>query len=549
MARHHATAGAVEAGELGLFDEPAPERGDNWERHVSAPEGMDEVAVSVEVSPLMVYTAVRLCGALAADQVLDRILTDERLRENDDSLGALLDGNRWVLQHGPQVGWLPTDCEASEFRRRIRQARDGLLVRSGDINDGEIDWEVASEVLREAHGLLGTLTHVFDLLDVSVTRELTCSALANNGQRETDIVARHLAEFIATQTAISSRIGCQSAFRCLYEPRSAKQARSLGAPTVDPVDPSGTVIGSWIVRGQGVKAFRPALTRLHTHLDDRLQEDAESFEPFLCRQRIVTDATPALRRTAERVLSAKRMASTRQTVALARLFAPSPWALAEGLWRLQGQDAGEERAPYLDELRWAFGQADERVFLAGLPFDVTPTVRAIVAALLRGGPASTQRELAERAGVTTQSVRNNRETLVALQRLGLLTTDDGWRVRLPTREERHEYAVGCRPQYLVGDWTAHDHVPSLAACLHDVLGDCGVDRRPLEDCWAALSVGSPPPERLLDHWPWLGPYLRVLGVLLDETASWVPEPRWETTVTYGVAPDAQQATLAMAAAD
>lgn len=68
------------------------------------------------------------------------------------------------------------------------------------------------------------------------------------------------------------------------------------------------------------------------------------------------------------------------------------------------------------------------------------TVDKVIYALLRANNRLSQRELADRAGVSTQSLRNNRDVLEAL---GLVSIDgNGWRLQLAFRTtEEHRAGI------------------------------------------------------------------------------------------------------------
>lgn len=119
--------------------------------------------------------------------------------------------------------------------------------------------------------------------------------------------------------------------------------------------------------------------------------------------------------------------------------------------------------------------------------ELPPTVGKVLYSLLRADERPSQRELADHADVSTQSLRNNRNVLEAL---GLVSVDgNGWRLQLSfrTTEERR---TGIVP---------------------DVVGDTFVD------AVSKLLETRPPPERYGD------PDDPVGGILF-----WPPDP-WSLT--------------------
>lgn len=69
--------------------------------------------------------------------------------------------------------------------------------------------------------------------------------------------------------------------------------------------------------------------------------------------------------------------------------------------------------------------------------ELPPTVGKVLYSLLRADERLSQRELADRAGVSTQSVRNDRDILEAL---GLVSVDNGWRLELSFRTDAERCA-------------------------------------------------------------------------------------------------------------
>ena len=110
---------------------------------------------------------------------------------------------------------------------------------------------------------------------------------------------------------------------------------------------------------------------------------------------------------------AKDLTATRTAVTLARAFAGSPYDAADALHTLtpESKAPGREIAP--DELRYALSTLSPGRILP----DTAPTVSKVVHALLTTAESLNQRDLADRAGVSTQSVRNHRNILEAFDLL------------------------------------------------------------------------------------------------------------------------------------
>lgn len=198
---------------------------------------------------------------------------------------------------------------------------------------------------------------------------------------------------------------------------------------------------------------------------------------------------------------AKDLTATRTAVTLARALAGSPYDAADALHTLtpESKAPGREIAP--DELRYALSTLSPGRILP----DTAPTVSKVVHALLTTAESLNQRDLADRAGVSTQSVRNHRNILEAFDLLR--ETEGSLRFAFPFRDERTDQGRGAAvlPSYAVGnpDREAHTRPP-------DVLFDA-VDRL-IED-----------PSQLADPeaWPWLS----LLEALLDVETADAPHER------------------------
>lgn len=431
-AAHHGAAAAAPSGGIALDDRPVESRDDPRPASVSFDESRDELVVSVEADgPLA--TAVRLCVALTSDRVFGSVLTPDRL-DGGRPFAGLVEDNPYILRRTRCLGYLKDeDAGATAYCRRLRAAREDLLELAGDVRDADGDYNagVASQVLRDAHGLAATVTQLLDLAGVNLVREIRLPEYSRNIHDK-----RHtMLKWLSRAVALSSRKGHYSAFRVLYEDREDKREQILGAPTCH--DPTGDHIGSWTLVGPGVSKLAPDLEGDLEH-DLARQEDGENYAEFAVDVPVAdADRRDAVRDAVERAADATGLRPTREAVATLHATTGSPQAVLDALLRLGGQ-ADDERDRDLDrfELRYALAHLDADRLLPDLP----RSVGKILAALLNADEPLTQGELADAAGVSGQSVR---EYDGLLEALGLVDVERGsngaahaYRLRLPFRDER-----------------------------------------------------------------------------------------------------------------
>lgn len=164
-------------------------------------------------------------------------------------------------------------------------------------------------------------------------------------------------------------------------------------------------------------------------------------------------------------------------------------------------------------------------------------------------------ELAERADISKQSIRNHRDDLEAI---GLLEIDDLgtgkvtlYRLRLPFRDERGDQDAP-RPLYLPdgeGD--------GLSFSVRDVVHEVVEARGLLDEAYADETIDGYlcdwPPEMgpAIERWPWLRPWIDTICWLFGLEGSgsltgpdeWIDGP-YELTSRLGTEPATTQAQLA-----
>ena len=522
---HDAFVAMADDGEIALCERPAADPDDRRGVQFSFLEARDELVVRINASDHVARTMVRLCAALLSEPAFQQVLTRDRLAGGPEKNG--LDGlpvtNPYVLRSGACLGYLQNaDATAKAYRRRLRAARNELLVRMSDI-----DWTAEStangaiaQLAADAHGLAGTVSRIYDMLGVDIHRVVDVPdwAVENDDRR------RHLVGMLAKQTTIASRYGVYSAYRVLYEPREDKREQLLGTPDVSPADPVGDVCGSWVLVGDKVGSLREDLEDLDERLG--LQEDGEHFAPFTLGLSVVDGNRREAYATAlSRRLSLTNLEATRQAISLFRALTRDVLAASRAVrYGLHHDNNGREID--LFELRPALSvlEADEIV-----PEFGGRVVSEVILALLDVDGPITRSDLAELIGRSGQAFRDNEDSFDELETLGLLErTDLGpgrgteWRLTLPFGDERGKESAPT-PTLIVGEsgpygveWATDTALAELLLRLRDGVGrdlpGLGADLVPITTGTAYTGDIDTLVECYSEHWP----VIRLLLQLLDE---------------------------------
>lgn len=437
--RHDSLRSVASDGDVTLADRPATDRESHGDTVVSYDDDREEVAISVRGDKSVARMGTRLCDALLSEKLLRSVLTPEKLDGSDVNLSGLEENNVYVLQKGRCIGWLKRDeADGEALQDRLRAARNALTELAGRLtnDEGQFDPVVASEVTTDALGLFGTAAHLLDLLDVDLTVEIEFPEYSRDHHSNLTTIC----QFVSKLVRITSRYGHYSAERTLYEPREEKREDALGAPVVDHRDPNGTSLVNWVLAGPGLdKLAQPLQIALEDPLKADLQEDALNFAEFA----VPVDVVQGWRREAVAVLLSrmsnwKHLDATRQAIAVLRALCASVHDVGRALSRLGGEESRwDSRDLRLDDLRFALaeGLPPGRI----LPDAGAGTVSKVVHALLAADEPLAAGTLADRAGVSTQSLRDNRDLLEAV---GLVHVDDAeaggtacWRLTLPFGDE------------------------------------------------------------------------------------------------------------------
>lgn len=495
-ATHDATAAVAELGEITVAkSNVADSRTESTEtlhvRGVSYDADRDEALVSIRATTGFQYiTSVAL--SLASPRLFDQVLPVDRL-EN-------LDLSPFMLRSARCIG-----CLSSEAEEDRQVLRDGIIEwgqklagMTTDLQNGEYEDrnQFRGRIMRSAHGLAGTIAHLLDVAGVNLVREVRIP----NGLNKKDISG--IAKTMSIAASIQSSYGHFATYRQLFESRPEKQQTAL-LPTVDAADPLGEYIGSMVVRTPNPSQI---LEPLADHLSDPLpvRDDAPEIAVQVpLREVDRSDYVAVMSRVGDR----KGLRKTREAVTLCQTLASDPWAVSSALNRL-----GSEPRPRdirLDEVRVALSHLDADELLP----ETTPTVSKAVAALLRSAHPLSKTELAEKAGVSTRSLRTtgNLDALVALDLVR--ETDTGYRFALPcaTDEERGDHICPA---------PAGDKLATTRDLVYGVVCEI-IDDGPMRTADPDDPLGAPffgtglDIQPLVDELPWLNPWIRVARLLCN----------------------------------
>ncbi|WP_306055730.1 helix-turn-helix domain-containing protein [Natronococcus wangiae] len=481
---HAGAVGCGQAGDVTLVEAPFEDQtdGPDHTRYVSFDADREEAVVAVRASGPLQYV-VSLATALASPRLVNRVLTASRLKSLEDPPAILRDARC--------IGALSD--EALEDPQTLREAfiewRTDLedLTRKLAAGEYEDRDRFRGSIMRSAHGLAGSIIHLFSALGVDITRELQVpSGLETTALEE-------LATSISISAAIQGKYGVFASYRQLFESREEKRRTAL-TPTVDADDPLGSLIGSLVVRGDDVHRLRPKL-RQSLETPATVADDTPEFAIHVSLSTV--DRT-AYATTATRILQSKNLRWTRETVSLLHALTGSPYAAARALQQLATEDECRELRP--GELRYALGTLEPEQLLTDHP----PSVGRIVQTLLTAENRLSQTELAERADVSARTIRNYRDRLEALD---LIRVDEnGYRLALSfqTATERRDPVV---PTVLEENQTLLDATNALleAVLPPERYGDP-------DDPLGSVLFWPPDPSRLLDH-PDVAPWVKLAAWL------------------------------------
>ncbi len=546
--------------DIALADEAAPTREQPRDCLVGYNEDRKEVVVSLQPSPVAAFTMTRICTGLLGPLLRNTILTADNLDKDGEPLGKLLEAgvSTTALRNIYQLGCLPEQsANGEDYREELTAEYVGIIKDVPQIRtDDGFDSSLARSVCQRAHGLAGTAMRIYELLGWSVTQEWTFPD--RYSVRRPDR-RRIYQKTLAKHIAVVSRYGGYPAHRILYEDDDEIRADSLGCPNVDDVDPTGECFGQWVLRGPEIDRWASDLTDLETAGEMELQEGERNYTPFLVELSIGQATRKAtVDEAAERLCEMKDLTLTRSASALLAAFTDSVFRTAEALSGLASAH-DFERDIRLDEVRFALSTLDPEALLPNLDTDEDGSRRKsarskLVYTLLTATEPLSTGELAERAGVSKQSIRNHRDVLEAI---GLLAIDDlgpgkptYYRLTLPLRDECGDRDAP-RPLFLP-DGDGEDGQSMVRYVVHGLIEARGLgDAADADTEISDGLVGWPPDLRpAIDRWPWLRPWIDTIywlfgkegGGSLHGPGEWIDGP-FEVTSRLGTEPETVQAQL------
>jgi len=349
---------------------------------------------------------------------------------------------------------------------------------------------------------------LLDLADVDIVREVRIPEFSRN----LDSSQRNdLAETLSLGIMIQSGYGLSTSQRQLFEPRKNKRESAI-TPTVDADDPVGELIGSFVVVGNGVDTFAD---RLRRHISSEpICEDAPEFTVPIPIE--VADQRHHYAQVVKRMCRHKSIRTTREAISMLAAFTGSPYDAARALYNLQRESKAPGRDIRLDEVRFALTSLDPEHIL---PMIGKNSLSKAVHALLAADEPLSQTSLADRADVSTRSIRNHLERLAAFD--FIRKTDDGWRFALPfqTNNEPNDTPL---PYYVA---TNKEHQKKVF--VRDVLWkvvcksiDASRYSDPNDPIGSAFYADPKKviPE-LCEATEWIKPWVDMIRMLLDEEPS------------------------------
>lgn len=184
---HHAAVASAPKGGVGVDDVPlggvnnaafeewtVTRQDDNRSPIYSYNDSRDELVVGADWHGPLQYT-VSVARALLSPLAFEQVLTPDRLDGKAGDLDALLNGVKAELRDKRCLGYLKQAYSGEKYVKALEGGLEDLTTLTANIENGDFSEEqrdLRSETMKLAHGLIGTATGIYDLLDVDVTRVL-----------------------------------------------------------------------------------------------------------------------------------------------------------------------------------------------------------------------------------------------------------------------------------------------------------------------------------------------------------------------------------------
>ena len=502
--RYAAAAGSATDGGMTLIDHPIGEKTDDrGEPHWYYDCDADRLLVGAEYdNPMQWWVCIAL--ALADARTFRHVLTAERLES--DKIGDLLTNHTDLLRNSRCLGYLAdADATGEAYVDALLEAAEDLreLTRDYYHRNYEDHNSFRGDILREAHGLAGTIVHLLDLADIDVVREARLPRYLQDFDASDEA---DLTKTLMVGATIQSRYREFAAYRQLFETREEKRQRAI-PPTIDAEDPFGELIGSFVLVGKSVDDIASSLRQRLANQE--VHEDAPEFAVRVPVE--MADERRQMARTVQLMCRQKSLRPTHEAVSMLAALTGTPYDIARALHNLAPETKAPNREIRLDEVRYALSTLDSDRLLPDMG---KPALSSIIHTLLTAESPLTQQEIADRAGVSTRSVRTHTKRLAAFD--FIRETDAGWRFVLPfhTDDERGDSLL---PWYAA---TADEQSETL---LRDVLGEVIHElldpqryANPNDSVAGALFAGSGEMvPALRAAWKWLDSWIHRAQTLLD----------------------------------
>lgn len=381
-------------------------------RRVSYNKPEDEIVVAVEAADPTTYV-VSSAIALTWAPLLEQVLPPTRIEAIDEPPIIVREGR---CVGGATADRLDDGAEYFEYLVEWGQELEEMTrqLKHGDYGEFESRRAFRQELLRQSHGLFGTIVHLLDAVGVDITREIRVPPGADKERQ-----LQNLAKSIAVSASIQSVYkDVYASYRQLFEQRAEKRDRAL-TPAVDSVDPFGHLIGSIVVRGPDIHRLEPYL---ETYLEEPTDEhdDAPAIAVTVPVEHVDRDA---YQRVMDRLCRRKRLQLTSRAVSVCHAMVGSPYALAKALYYHLERES-TYRSIRSDEVRTVLAAVDTGALCPDLP----PAAQDLLATLLSATEPLSLSELLDQAGVSKRSFQRHQHRLSTL---GLIEeTTDGYRCPL-----------------------------------------------------------------------------------------------------------------------